>query len=442
MESIVEELGKLKYSVALEISLEEIKPTYNAIYRELKNTRLNGFRPGKHPKGWLDKRFMSAMQKEAVKHIIPRYMDDALKEHSLRPVTVPVIQKIDFNRKSPLSATLHFEISPKLPPLDYGKILLERKDIEEVSAKDIAEELDALLQREEVLVPKDGVNAKVENDDWVLINFNGSIGGEEFVDSNANDMQIKIGGSDLAEFHAGLLGMSPGEEKEVEVELPERFGENAGKKANFKILLTEISTVKRPKMDEDFFKKYGVAGEDELKDKVGENIKSRKTAELQSEYRIAVRAQLSDLYADFNLPEELVKYGQEQVERELEQASSEKEIPEKEKEKRCQEGIENAKMDLRMKFILDSIGEHEEMKFDKNEAAREFVGLAQITGQSPDELIKSPFGHDMYERIVVRKKGDATLDRVVARVFGDPIEEFVAEDHEHVHDENCEHDHS
>jgi len=89
MESIVEELGKLKYSVALEISLEEIKPTYNAIYRELKNTRLNGFRPGKHPKGWLDKRFMSAMQKEAVKHIIPRYMDDALKEHSLRPVTVP-----------------------------------------------------------------------------------------------------------------------------------------------------------------------------------------------------------------------------------------------------------------------------------------------------------------------------------------------------------------
>ena len=442
MESIVEELGKLKYSVALEISLEEIKPTYNAIYRELKNTRLNGFRPGKHPKGWLDKRFMSAMQKEAVKHIIPRYMDDALKEHSLRPVTVPVIQKIDFNRKSPLSATLHFEISPKLPPLDYGKILLERKDIEEVSAKDIAEELDALLQREEVLVPKDGVNAKVENDDWVLINFNGTIGGEEFVDSNANDMQIKIGGSDLAEFHAGLLGMSSGEEKEVEVELPERFGENAGKKANFKILLTEISTVKRPKMDEDFFKKYGVAGEDELKDKVGENIKSRKTAELQSEYRIAVRSQLSGLFDEFDLPEELVKFEQEQIDKDLEKAVSDKEISAEEKEKKRQEGYDNAKLDLRMKFILDSISGQEEMHFDENEAAREFVGLAQITGQSPDKLIQSPFGRDMYQRIVVRKQGDATLDRVVARVFGDPIDQSVPVEQEHVHDKNCGHDHS
>jgi len=442
MESIVEELGKLKYSVALEISLEEIKPTYNAIYRELKNTRLNGFRPGKHPKGWLDKRFMSAMQKEAVKHIIPRYMDDALKEHSLRPVTVPVIQKIDFNRESPLSATLHFEIPPKLPPLDYGKILLERKDIKEVSAKDIAEELDALLQREEVLVPKDGVNAKVENDDWVLINFNGTIGGEEFVDSNANDMQIKIGGSDLAEFHAGLLGMSSGEEKEVEVELSERFGENAGKKANFKILLTEISTVKRPKMDEDFFEKYGVAGEDELKDKVGENIKSRKTAELQSEYRIAVRSQLSGLFDEFDLPEELVKFEQEQIDKDLEKAVSDKEISAEEKEKKRQEGYDNAKLDLRMKFILDSISGQEEMHFDENEAAREFVGLAQMTGQSPDKLIQSPFGRDMYQRIVVRKQGDATLDRVVARVFGDPIDQSVPVEQEHVHDKNCGHDHS
>ena len=44
--------------------------------------------------------------------------------------------------------------------------------------------------------------------------------------------------------------------------------------------------------------------------------------------------------------------------------------------------------------------------------------------------------------LLFAKNGDATLDRVVARVFGDPIEELAAEDHEHVHDENCEHDHS
>ena len=443
MEFTVEELGKLKYAVALEISLDEIKPTYDSIYRGLKNTRLNGFRPGKHPKGWLEKRFKSAMQKEAVNHVIPRYLDDALKEHSLRPVTTPVIQKIDFNRGAPLSATLQFEISPKLDPPDYGKKLLERKDIEKISAKDITEELNALLQREEIPVPKDKVNAKVENGDLVLINFNGKIDGKAFVGSNANDIHTKIGGTDLTEFHAYLLGMSVGEEKEVKLELPERFGENAGKKADFKIQLNEISTLKKPVMDEEFFKKFGVTDEEELKDKVEENIKSRKTAELQSEYRIAVRSQLSSLYDEFDLPEELMKFEQEQVDKELEKVESEKDIQTEEKGKRRQVAYDSAKLDLRMKFILDSIREHEEMHFDENEAAREFVGLAQITGQSPDKLIQSTFGKEMYHSIVVRKQGDATLDRVVARVFGNPIVECGPdEEQEHKHDENCEHHHS
>ena len=442
MESTFDELGKLKYSLDLEISLKEIKPTYDAIYRKLKSTRLNGFRPGKHPKGWLEKRFLSAMHQEAVDRIIPGYMDKALKKHSLRPITKPVIQKIDFGRKVPLSVTIHFEISPELPPLDYGKIQLEKKEIDEVSAADISKELEILMQREEVLALKEGDDVKVENDDWVLINYNGRIEGKEFDDSKANDMQFAIGGSDLVEFHSGLLGMSSGDEKEVEIELPDRFGENAGKKANFIIKLTEISFVKRPELDESFFEKYGVVDEAELKENVGLTIISRKTAELKSEYRIAVRTQLSDLYDEFDLPEELMEFEKEQVQKELEKISAEKEITEEEKEKKRQEGYENAKKDLRMKFILDSISEHEKMNFDENEAAREFVGLAQITGQSPDKLIQTPFGRDMYQRIIIRKQGDSILDRVVARVFGDSIEEISSEAHEHVHDENCEHDHT
>ena len=99
-------------------------------------------------------------------------------------------------------------------------------------------------------------------------------------------------------------------------------------------------------------------------------------------------------------------------------------------------------MDLRMKFILDSIREYEQLKFDEKEAAGEFFNLAQITGQDPDKLIQSSFGRNMYQRIFIRKQGDATLDRIVARVFGDPIEETANIEGDHVHDEHCGHDHS
>ncbi len=175
MESSVEELGDLKYSIALEIPLEEIKPTYDAVYRELKKTRLNGFRPGKHPKGWLDKRFKSSMQQEAVDRVIPAFMENALEEHSLKPVTVPSIKQMDFDRKSALSATLHFEIAPELAPLDYGKILLVRRDIEEVTATEIAEEQELLMQKEEFLEIKTGddIEVEVEDGDWVLLDSAG-----------------------------------------------------------------------------------------------------------------------------------------------------------------------------------------------------------------------------------------------------------------------------
>ena len=439
MESSVEELGNLKYSIALEISLEEIKPTYDAVYKELKRTRLNGFRPGKHPKGWLDKRFKSAMQKEAVDRVIPAFMDNALENHSLKPVTVPQIQQIDFDLKSSLSAILHFEIAPNLPQLDYGKILLTRKELEKVKSDEIDEEFELLIKGQESLEPKLGNDIKVEKEDWVLIDYSGTIDGKEFTGSVAKELQFKVGGPDYKEFHESLIEMRSGEEKVETIELSERFDENQGKKADFRIKLIGVLTAKKPEMNKVFFNKFGVENVKELKEKIAENLEARKKSELQSEYRMQVGSQLSGLYDDFILPEELVKLGNERVDTELEEASSKKEITDSEIDIKRQEGYENAKMDLRMKFILDSVREQEKLKFDEKEAAEEFFNLAQITGQNPDELIQTPFGRNMYQRIFIRKQGDATLDRIVSRVFGDPIEEKTTIAEEHVHDKNCEH---
>ena len=442
MESSVEELGNLKYAISLEISLEEIKPTYDAVYKQLKKTRLNGFRPGKHPKGWLEKRFKSAMQQEAVDRVIPSFMDGALKNHSLKPVTVPVIQQMEFDLRRPLSATLHFEIAPKLPQLDYGKILLTRAKVEDVKNIEIEDEMELLLEREEYLEPKLGKDIKVEKDDWVLIDYIGTLEGKEFTGSTAKELQFKIGGTEYKEFHAALIGMKSGEEKDSIIELSESFAENEGKKADIIIKLSSILTARRPEMDENFFKKFGVVNKKELNEKIIENIESRKKAELQTGYRMQVGSQLTGLYDDFVLPEELIKLGKERVDTELKEESEKKEITEEEIEKKREEGYENAKMDLRMKFILDSVREHEKLEFDEKEAAGEFFNLAQITGQDPDKLIQSPFGRNMYQRIFIRKQGDATLDRIVARVFGDPVEETTSTLGGHVHDEHCDHDHS
>ena len=83
MESNVEELEKLKRRLTLELSLEEVEPHYRNVMRQLRSTRLNGFRPGKFPKGWLEKRFKSVMHHEAIEHVIPGFIDEALKKNEI-----------------------------------------------------------------------------------------------------------------------------------------------------------------------------------------------------------------------------------------------------------------------------------------------------------------------------------------------------------------------
>ena len=84
MESQVEELEKLKRRLTIELSLEEVEPHYRNVLRQLRNTRMNGFRPGKFPKGWLEKRFKSVMHHEAVDHVIPGFIEDALQKNNIQ----------------------------------------------------------------------------------------------------------------------------------------------------------------------------------------------------------------------------------------------------------------------------------------------------------------------------------------------------------------------
>ena len=74
--------------------------------------------------------------------------------------------------------------------------------------------------------------------------------------------------------------------------------------------------------------------------------------------------------------------------------------------------------------MIDTIGRHEEVPINQEAAAGEFINMAMMFNQSAEELIKTPYGSRLYSQIMSRKQEESILDRVVARVFGDPIETF------------------
>ena len=110
MESNVEELEKLKRRLTLELSLEEVEPHYRNVMRQLRSTRLNGFRPGKFPKGWLEKRFKTAMHKEAVDHVLPNYVNQAMIKHEMVLATQVEVMELEFEKNTSLKAIIEFEV--------------------------------------------------------------------------------------------------------------------------------------------------------------------------------------------------------------------------------------------------------------------------------------------------------------------------------------------
>ena len=130
---------------------------------------------------------------------------------------------------------------------EYKGLKLDRIT-QSVTDDDVQAEIDYDLQSKGDEV-KDGV---VEGD-VATINFTGTIDGEEFDGGSADDYELTIGeGSMIDGFEDGIVGMKPGETKELDLTFPDDYYEEdlAGKAVVFKVTLQKA--VRKAELTEDW----------------------------------------------------------------------------------------------------------------------------------------------------------------------------------------------
>lgn len=159
---------------------------------------------------------------------------------------------------------------------------------------------------------------------------------------------------------------------------------------------------------------------DEMKSKLEENLQFQKESALKAEYRSSILEQLPKQYDVFDLPEALIHEKEHELEHRIEEQTKSEDPKAKPIDK--EKEIEDFKEKLRLNFMIDTIGRLEEVTIDREAVAGEFIQMAMMFNQSADELIKTPYGSRLYNQILSRRQEESSLDRVVARVFGDPIE--------------------
>ena len=240
--------------------------------------RVPGFRPGKVPAKVVRQRFRDQILHDVAHGLIPRAVDEALRERGVEPVDAPDIRDVVVEEGQPLKFTASFETVPPIEPGDYGSITLQQKSTT-VSDTAVDEALANLRERGARYEP---VEARgIQHGDSVVMDLVRTaipksaaeeplvvIAGEptpptppaEPQTDKHSDVTVEIGATaNPPGFDQQLLGLQEGQEKTFDVRYPDDYAiqELAGTTVTYSVSLKAIRTRVIPELDDEFAKDLG-----------------------------------------------------------------------------------------------------------------------------------------------------------------------------------------
>ena len=300
MQVTIETLEGLERKMTVQVPADKIASAVEQKLKQVSKTvKLDGFRPGKVPVNVVKKMYGAQIRHEVMGDMIESSYRDAIIEQKVRPAGMPKIEAVEAEegaeKDESMTYSAVFEVYPEVESVEMDSIEIE-KPAAEIADSDVDAMIDKLRGQRKEWVE---VERAAATDDQVICDFEGKIDGEVFAGGSGKDMAIEIGaGKMLKEFEEGLLGMSKGEEKTVDVNFPEDYhGKDvAGKTAQFTLNVTKVSEPKLPEMDEELVKSFGVESGDveAFKADVRGNMEKELSQKIKTHIKNTVMAGLLD----------------------------------------------------------------------------------------------------------------------------------------------------
>ncbi|WOX05372.1 trigger factor [Microbulbifer pacificus] len=308
MQVSIETTSGLERRLTVNLPAEVVdKEVDKRLQQAAKTVRINGFRKGKVPLKVVRQRFGDGVRQEVLGEVMSRSFYDAVQKEQVKPAGQPSIEAKSIAPGENLEYVATFEVYPEVALADLAEVSIERP-VAEVTDADVDNMIDVLRKQQSSWKE---TKRKAQKGDRVTIDFVGRKDGEEFEGGKAEGQRLVLGsGNMIPGFEDGIIGMKPGEEKEVEVTFPEEYhAENLrGAKAVFTIKVTDSEKPELPELNDEFFAAYGVdAGGEE---KFREEVRSNMQRELKNAALNKVKTQVMDQLFDkhqVEIPAALVK---------------------------------------------------------------------------------------------------------------------------------------
>jgi len=383
-------------STVVDAEIDKVSRDYS------KAARIPGFRPGKVPAKVVKQRFRDQILHDVAHGLIPRAVDEALRERGVEPVDTPDIRDVVVEEGQPLKFTASFETVPPIEPGDYAGLTVHRKRAR-IGDADLDQALSQLRERSARYDPidyrgielgdsvlMDLVRTAEKKTEEPLIVIPGERPQAETETDKHDNVTVDIGApANPPGFNEALLGLSANEQKTFDIHYPDDYtiAELAGTTVKYDVSIKAIRKRVVPELDDEFAKDLGEYDSlDALKVRVRADLEREAELEAEREMRSELLKQLAER-VPFDVPASLLdreidRRVEEFVRRLIEQQIDPmrtninwEEFRERQKEAAA-ESVKSA-------LVLDEVARRENISATDQELDAEITRYAERSGRTP-----------------------------------------------------------
>jgi len=243
-----------KATLVVEIDKELMESGVNKAYMKArKNIMIPGFRKGKAPRKMIEAMYGAhVFYEDGLEEIFPEVYEFAVVGQELKAVGRPSLTDMDIGDEGIVTITISTEVYPEVTLGDYKGLEVE-KAVVAISDEQVEAELDRMAQN---VASTETVERPAEMGDTANIDFEGFDNGVPFEGGKGKNFDLKLGsGSFVPGFEEQVVGMSAGEEKDIDITFPEDYHKDlAGKAVVFRVKVNKVAVTNVPAKDDEFAK--------------------------------------------------------------------------------------------------------------------------------------------------------------------------------------------
>jgi trigger factor len=407
------DVNETRKNLRVEIPTDIVNAEIDRIARDYsRKARIPGFRPGKAPARVIKQRYRDQILHDVAHDLIPRAIDDALRERGVEAVEPPDVRDVTVDEGQPLTFTASFDTVPPFETGEYGGLSLRRPD-SHVGSEAVDLALQRLRERAARFEPVE--DRGVEHGDTVVVDLDRGVEKHE-------NVNIELGAkANPPGFDDQLLGLVAGASKTFTIHYPSDYAitELANTDATYTVAAKALKRRVLPELDDEFAKDLGEFETlDALRARVREDLEHEARHTAERDVRADLMKQLA-ARVPFEVPPSLVEreldrrledFARRLVEQKIDprQAGIDWDAFRESQREVSREAVAGA-------IYLDEVARREHLDATPGEIEQEVVRWAERSGRTPAAVRAALEKEGGMSRVSAGLRREKSIDFLMAR---------------------------